>query len=260
MSSELQRAMSMDSRENWIRVVNYGMLFLLAVLLVYGLFFAFQHPLDWSSVWQYRKLFFEGWLNTIVISLCSLVLSLVIGTLGAFFQRSGIPWLVIPMKWYVEIIRGTPLLVQILFFYYVVAFHVGLENRYAAGVMILSLFNGAYITEMLRAGIDAVSTTQRMSARAIGLTRYQAYRYVIMPQAIRQTIPPLAGQFASIIKDSSLLSIIGINEVTNSAQQINSATYSTLESYLPLAIAYLILTFPISLWSKQLEKRFKYET
>lgn len=252
--SNSARAMKM------IKILNYIGLALLALLLFYGLFFIVKHPMDWSSVWEYRQLFFQGWLITIGISICSLFLSLIIGTVGALCQRSGIPLLAVPTKCYIELIRGTPLLVQILFFYYVVAHHIGLDNRYVAGIIILSIFNGAYICEMLRAGIDAVSTTQRMSARAIGLTRYQSYRYVIMPQAIRQTIPPLAGQFASIIKDSSLLSIIGINEVTNSAQQINSATYSTLESFFPLAVAYLVLTFPISLWSKHLEKRFRYET
>jgi polar amino acid transport system permease protein len=216
--------------------------------------------MDWANVWEYRQLFFHGWLVTIGISIASLLLSLLIGAIAAVCARSGNGFLIIFTKCYIELIRGTPLLVQILFFYYVVAHHVGLENRYVAGVIILSIFHEAYISEVLRAGIDAVSSTQRMSAKAIGLTRYQSYRFVIIPQAIRQTIPPLTGQFASIIKDSSLLSIIGINEVTNAAQQINSATYSTLESFLPLAVAYMILTFPISVWSKRLEKRLRYET
>lgn len=242
---------------NFTRWVAY---LLLAGLLFYAVLFFARSRLEWESVWEYRTLFFHGWLVTVALSICSLLLSLIIGFLGAIAERSGINLLTIPVKCYIELIRGTPLLVQILFFYYVIAHQVGLENRYVAGVLVLSFFHGAYISEMFRAGIEAVSSTQRMSARAIGLTRYQAYRFVIMPQAIRQTIPPLAGQFASIIKDSSLLSIIGINEVTNSAQQINSATYSTLESFLPLAVGYLILTLPISLWSRRLEKRFKYET
>lgn len=219
-----------------------------------------HQKLDWSSVWAYRTLFFHGWLITIGLSIGSLFLSLIIGSIAALCARSNIPLLTSLAKIYVELIRGTPLLVQILFFYYVVAHNIGLENRYIAGIIMLSLFNGAYIAEMIRSGIENVSATQRESARAIGLSRFQSYRFVIIPQAIRQVIPPLAGQFASIIKDSSLLSIIGINEVTNSAQQINSATYSTLEVYLPLGLAYLALTLPISLWSKQLEKRFQYET
>ncbi len=178
----------------------------------------------------------------------------------ALLSRSNL-WLATTFsRVYVELIRGTPLLVQILFFYYVIANQLGFENRYLAGIVVLSLFHAAYIAEMIRAGLDTVSATQQESARAIGLSHWQAMRFVLFPQAVRQVIPPLAGQFASIIKDSSLLSVIGINEITNAAQQINSATYSTLEVFLPLALAYLILTLPISLWSRRLERRFAYET
>lgn len=233
---------------------------LIGSFLIYFIFLSFDQKLEWESVYEYTPLFLKGWTITIGISVASLALSLIIGLISALSNRSPI----LLVKWinqiYVEGIRGTPLLVQILFFYYVVAHQIGLENRYVAGVIMLSLFHGAYIAEMLRAGIENISATQKESALAIGLTRFQTYRFVIFPQAIRQITPPLAGQFASIIKDSSLLSIIGINELTNSAQQINSATYSTLETYLPLGLAYLILTLPISLWSKQLENKFRYET
>lgn len=231
-----------------------------ALVLFYFLFFAAINKLHWSEVWEYRQLFFQGWLITIGLSFASLILSLLIGSLAAICSQSKLTFFSTLSKAYVEIIRGTPLLVQILFFYYAVAYYIGLENRYIAGVIILSLFNGAYIAEMIRSGIEAISTTQLDSARAIGLSPVQTYRFVIFPQAFRQLLPPLTGQFASIIKDSSLLSVIGINELTNSAQQINSATYSTLETYLPLGIAYLLLTLPISLFSKYLEKRFQYET
>jgi len=120
------------------------------------------------------------------------------------------------------------------------------------------MFAGAYISEIIRAGIENVSETQLESARAIGLTRYQIYRYIITPQVTRQILPPLAGQFASLIKDSSLLSVISVSEFTLNAQEVNAFTFSTLESYLPLALGYLVLTLPISLWTKQLEKKFRY--
>ncbi|MBA3958400.1 MAG: amino acid ABC transporter permease [Parachlamydiaceae bacterium] len=231
-------------------------------LCILGLFFLsiYHQDLQWASVWEYRSLFLKGWVNTILISLASLLLSFGIGLLTALIARSGILLGHMITQLYIELIRGTPLLVQILFFYYVIAHHMGLENRYISGTLMLSIFHGAYIAEMIRSGIDSISSSQLESARAIGLSKFQTYRFLIFPQAIRHILPNLAGQFASIIKDSSLLSIIGINEITNSAQQINSATYSTLESYLPLAFAYLILTLPISLWSKHLEKRFQYET
>jgi polar amino acid transport system permease protein len=234
----------------------------LAFALICSLLFLVMghHDLQWENVWAYRGLFFKGWLTTIQISLACLVLSFLIGLLAALIKRSSFTLGAVLTKVYIEVIRGTPLLVQILFFYYVIAHSIGLENRYVAGILILSLFHGAYIAEMIRMGIDNISATQLDSARAIGLSPLQSYRFVIFPQAMKQVVPPLAGQFASIIKDSSLLSIIGINELTNNAQQINSATYSTLEIFLPLGAAYLILTLPISLYSKYLEKKFRYET
>jgi polar amino acid transport system permease protein len=136
----------------------------------------------------------------------------------------------------------------------------GVANRYKVGVLTLAVFSGAYISEIIRAGIESIGRSQLESAKAIGLTRAQTYRHVIFPQALRQTLPPLAGQFVSLVKDSSLLSIIGISELTLSARNVASATYSTLESYLPLAAGYLILTLPISLWTRRLENRIRFDT
>ena len=97
-------------------------------------------------------------------------------------------------------------------------------------------------------------------ARAIGLSPLQTYRFVILPQVVRRILPPLAGQFASLVKDSSLLSIIAVSEFTLNAQEVNAFTFSTLESYLPLAVGYLLLTLPISLISRALERRFHFAT
>lgn len=219
----------------------------------------FGHTLQWDSVWQYRHLFIKGWLVTIFFSLMSLICSTLIGLIAALARRCGILVFRYLSFLYVEIIRGTPLLVQILFFFYVIANAVDISSRTFVGIITLSLFSGAYIAEMIRAGFDNIRESQLESAKAIGLSPFQTYRFVIFPQAFRQILPPLTGQFASIIKDSSLLSIIGINELTNSAQQINSATYSTLESFFPLAVGYLVLTLPISLLGKKMERKFSYE-
>ena len=214
----------------------------------------------WDAVWQYRDVFWKGWLLTIFISLVSLALSSLIGLGIALTRRSPVLPLRSLAMLYVELVRGTPLLVQILVLFYVVANAVGLENRLIAGVLILSIFSGAYLSEMIRAGIEAIPASQLESARAIGLTPFQMYRFVILPQALRQILPALTGQFASLIKDSSLLSIIGLGEFTLAAQQVNSATYRTFESYLPLALGYLVLTLPISICSRMLERRLRYET
>jgi polar amino acid transport system permease protein len=237
---------------------------LVAAAMVAAIFYFSFHQItyrwNWQAVLNYRSTLLSGWFMTLLISIASLILSTIIGIVFALARRSEI----LPLRYfahiYVELVRGTPLLVQILVFFYVVAdaFHVG--NRYLVGILILSFFSGAYISEIVRAGIESIGQSQLESAKAIGLTRPQTYRYVIFPQAIRLSLPPLVGQFVSLIKDSSLLSIIAVNEFTQAARDVNSITYSTLECYIPLAIGYLILTLPISLWTRSFEKQLRFET
>ncbi len=215
---------------------------------------------DWQGVWAYRAVFLQGWLNTVWISAAALLASILFGLAAALARRSHLTPLRAVGTLYIELVRGTPLLVQLLLLFYVVGHQLGLTNRYAAGILILALFSGAYVAEMIRAAVEGIPASQLESARAIGLTPLQTWRHVIIPQAVRHVLPPLAGQCASIIKDSSLLSILGIAEFTLAAQQVNSATYSTLESYLPLAVGYLALTLPVSLAARHLEARFRYET
>ncbi len=264
--------MSSDTRHTWWRAARDGSaplalraLYSAAILaaLSAGLYFAFAqiaYHWNWGGVWVYRARFVDGWLTTLALSAAALAVSTAIGVLAALARRSRVLALRQAAVVYVELIRGTPLLVQILVFFYVVANAFGVHDRFAAGVLILSLFAGAYIAEIVRGGIESIAASQLESARAIGLTPAQTYRYVIFPQAIRQMLPPLSGQFVSLVKDSSLLSIISIGEFTLSAQQVNSATYSTLESYLPLAIGYLLVTLPLSALSRLLEQRFRYES
>jgi len=247
---------------SWLRGLWIGMVLLAVGILCTSVMggAAGVSRKGWESVWSYRDVFWRGWILTILLSLLALFASSLIGLGVALARRSALLPLRSAALLYVEVIRGTPLLAQILFLYYVVANGIGLQDRLISGVLILSLFSGAYLAEMVRAGIESVPASQLESARAIGFTTLQTYRYVIAPQALRQILPPLAGQFASLIKDSSLLSIIGIGEFTLAAQQVNSATYRTLESYLPLAVGYLALTLPVSLISKMLERHLRYES
>jgi polar amino acid transport system permease protein len=243
-----------------VRVFNITLVFLLLVFLFYFSFHQLNLHWRWRVVTDNRQKFFNGWLMTVLISVAALGLSTGIGLCFALGRRSRF----LPLRYfsqiYVELVRGTPLLVQILIFFYVIANAFQVNDRYLVGVLTLSFFSGAYISEIIRAGIESVGQSQLESAKAIGLTRAQTYRYVIFPQALRQTLPPLAGQFVSLIKDSSLLSIIGISEFTWNARDVNANTYSTLEAYIPLVAGYLILTLPISLWTRWLEQKHKYET
>ncbi|RLS78015.1 MAG: amino acid ABC transporter permease [Planctomycetota bacterium] len=214
---------------------------------------------NWSGVWDYRQKFLQGWFTTVALSLAALLASTAIGVIAAQMMRSGIALVESAARVYVEFIRGTPLLVQLLIGFYVVASAVGLENRYVVGTLVLALFSGAYMAEIFRGGLDAIPRAQLDSARAIGLSPWQTLRLVVLPQAVRIVLPSVAGQLVSLIKDSSLLSVIAISEFTLNAQEVNSFTYSTLESYLPLAAGYLALTLPLSALSRWLERRFAYE-
>ena len=226
-------------------------------MMFYLTFLSVSYTFNWSSIYEYKQKFIDGFLMTIVISFFALILSFIIGLFFAYGQNSKVIFLRFFSRFYIEGIRGTPLLVQILIFYYVFANSLGLDNRYIVGVIILALFSGAYVSEIIRAAIQSIEKEQFEASLSLGMTKYQMYRYIIFPQAFNRMLPALTGQFASIIKDSSLLSIISISEFTMNAQEVNAYTYSTLESYIPLAIGYLLLTYPISYYTSTLEKKLK---
>lgn len=218
-------------------------------------------PFSLSTLWEYRIRFMQGFILTIQISLFSMLISLLIGLLIAWGRQSKILYLNYLSSTYVQLIRGTPLLVQIIFFYYVIGTAWGVDNRFIAGVLILSIFEGAYISEIIRGGYVSIESKQTEIAKAIGLTKRQTFRYVILPQLTVRVLPALAGQFASVIKDSSLLSTIAVIELMQVTKEITANNFAIyFESYLVLALLYLSLTFPVSMLSKALEKRFTYET
>ena len=213
-----------------------------------------QYHWDWSVVWTYRRLFLDGLGVTVIVSLGAIVLGLVLGVASGLASVSGNVWLSELSGLYVGAFRGTPLLVQVLIFYFCVGVVVHLDSPIGIGTATLGFFAGAYISEMVRAGIESVDRGQWESAASTGLSRSQTLFHVIAPQAVRRIVPPVTGQFVSCIKDSSLLSIISVRELTKGAEMINATTYKTFEAYLPLALFYLLLTWPLSRLTRRLEK------
>ncbi|MEG1159148.1 MAG: amino acid ABC transporter permease, partial [Acidaminococcaceae bacterium] len=161
---------------------------------------------------------------------------------------------------YITFIRGTPLITQIYLFFYILGTAWGLENRFWSGVIILSLFEGAYIAEIIRGSLLSLDPQQLEAAKAVGFTRKQTLRHIVLPQLLARTIPALTGQFASIIKDSSLLSMIAVIELTQTFREISATNFQLFECYFLLGLLYLALTLPIAVISKALERRFNYET
>jgi len=250
-----------EGRNN--RKAHVFSLILVVLLLAAVFWFGFSrlgYRFAWDTIYNYRINFLKGYGTTLLLSLFALLLSLVLGILFGLGQSSTILPLRYLSRFYVELVRGTPLLVQILIFFYVIANAAGLNNRFIVGILIMALFSGAYIAEIIRGGVESIAASQLESARSLGFTPTQTYIHVIFPQVITRILPSLAGQLASLIKDSSLLSVIAIKEFTMAAREMNANTFSTMEAYIPLAVGYLLLTLPISRLTRYLEKRFSYET
>ena len=239
----------------WALVLSLG-----CTAAVYGVFAAVNYQWHWASLWEWRVLILKGWSRTVIIGLLAILLTIVVAFLLMLGQRSRVTPLRLFARACVEFLRGTPLLVLLLLGYYGVGNALRLHTPLVFGIVILALFEGAYLAEIFRAAWESIGASQLEAARAVGFSRSQTWRYVIFPQAIRRALPGTAGQMVSLVKDSSLLSVIGVEELTQMVKAANSQAYTALEGYLPLAVLYLALTLPLSWWARRLEARFKFET
>lgn len=193
---------------------------------------------------------------TIKISAISLVLAFFIGLLTAVLRLSDLVMGRVIARCYLEVVRNTPLLIQIFFIYFVLGPVLGLD-RFPAAVLALSLFEGAYVAEIFRSGILSVERGQIEAAASLGLSRYYIFRLIILPQAIRTTLPPLTSQAISLIKDSALVSTIAIYDLTMQAQALISETFLTFEIWFTVAILYLVITVTLSFFVAFLENKLK---
>ncbi|MBU1564771.1 MAG: amino acid ABC transporter permease [Proteobacteria bacterium] len=189
------------------------------------------------------------WLSG-VSSFFGLFLGLITG-LARVSKNFTIRWIALL---YVECIRGTPLLVQIFIAYFFLGTVFNL-SRNVCGVGALALFAGAYVAEIVRAGIQSISKGQTEAARSLGMTAFQTMRDVVMPQAFKRILPPLSGQFISLIKDSSLVSVIAITDLTKSGREIITSTFATFEVWLIVAAMYLLVTSLLSQLVFYMERR-----
>jgi polar amino acid transport system permease protein len=249
------------SRNNALRQVFWSIVLVMIVsLAVWAMFASVEYNWNWSALWKFRGLIMSGWLLTIFISAASLLLSIVLGFGLMIGQRS--PWMPVRMfcRGYVELVRGTPLLVQLLVGYYIIANSLRINMPIPVGIFLLGSFEGAYLAEIFRGALESIGASQLEAARAVGFDRTQTYRFVILPQAVRRALPGTAGEMISLIKSSSLLSVIGIEEVTQTVKVFGANTFATMEGFIPLALLYLALTLPLSWWARGLENKFKYET
>ena len=216
--------------------------------------------LDFRFFANFRVRVWKGFVMTLGLSAVSMGLSLLLGVLSAAGQSARFLPLRSLCTLYVRFIRGTPLIMQIYLFFYIVGTALGVDSRFVAGVVILSVFEGAYISEIIRGSLISMDESQLEAARAVGFSRRQTLTNVVLPQLVARTLPALTGQFASIIKDSSLLSIIAVTELTQSMKEISATNFRLFECYLFLGMLYLCLTLPVTFITKRLELRYHYES
>ncbi len=195
-----------------------------------------------------------GLWTTIWLSAASGVLALFLGLVTGLARVSSNYTVNALAAIYVEFIRGTPLLVQIFIAYFFIGTVFDL-SRNVAGVGALALFAGAYVAEIVRSGIQAIPKGQTEAARSLGMSSLQTMRDIILPQAFKRILPPLSGQFISLIKDSSLVSVIAITDLTKSGREIITSTFATFEVWLVVAAMYLIITSMLSQLVYYMERR-----
>ena len=194
---------------------------------------------------------------TIEITALSVFFGMLIGIVVALVRLSDFRIL----RWlgnvYVDFIRGTPLLIQIFLVYFSLPSIIGHRvDAFFAAISACSINSGAYVAEVFRGGIQPIDVGQMEAGRSMGMTWWQTMRYIILPQAFKRIIPPLGNEFIAMLKDSSLVSVIGFEELTRRGQLIIARTYASFEIWMAVAIIYLILTFTVARLTGLLERKF----
>lgn len=254
-------------RQRLVRQIKVGLVIL--VLLALLSFMLLQLQLDPAYMVNNAGFVIQGLLVTIGVSLASITLASVLGLLGALGRLSSNAIALGVSTFYISLIRGTPLLVQIYIIYlglpqlgkqitaagYPRLGELFILSALQSGILALSLNYGAYMTEIFRAGIQAVSPGQWQAAAALGMSRWQTLRFIVLPQAIRTVIPAIGNQFISMQKDSTLVSLMGIWEITYRANRLARKDSKFMEMFLLAAAVYWVLTIVSEWLQRKLEER-----
>lgn len=215
-------------------------------------------PFDFSLIIDSLPLLGIGALVTIEITAVAVAIGVMIGLFVGIAELSRYWYFRVPAKVYVDFIRGTPLLVQIFIIYFALPIVLGVRvEPFVAAVAACSINSGAYVAEIFRAGIQSIDKGQTEAGRSLGMSWGQTMIFIVIPQAFRRIIPQLGNEFIAMLKDSSLVSVIGFEELTRKGQLIIASTYGSLEIWSAVAVIYLIMTLSITRFVAYLEKRFK---
>jgi glutamine transport system permease protein len=208
---------------------------------------------------KYLPMLLQGMRMTIQLTIIAVAVGTVIGLFGSLFRLSHFKPVAWAAKGYVDFFRGTPLLVQIFLIHYGIPPVLGMAQPFPvflSGTIALSLNSGAYIAEIFRGGIQSIHRGQMEAARSLGMNYAQAMTYVILPQAFKRSIPPLGNEFIAMLKDSSLVSVISLQELMMSGRIMMGRSFRPFETWVTVALLYLVMTMTISQFVSYLERVF----
>lgn len=212
-----------------------------------------------KTMWHYWSYFAKGIQYTLLITVVSVFFGFIIGTFLALMRLSNSKILHGFAVAYIEFVRGTPLMVQVMFIYFGVGALIQSLPALLAGIIATSLNSGAYVAEVIRSGIEAINVGQTEAARSLGMSQNQTYRYVIIPQALKNIWPALGNEFITLIKESSIVSIIGVSDLMYQSQLVQSATYRGVAPLFVTMLIYFVMTFGLSKLLGLLERKMKHD-
>ncbi|GHB14031.1 amino acid ABC transporter permease [Salinicola rhizosphaerae] len=216
----------------------------------------FNFQFDWQAAIASLPFLLKGLPYTLLISFAGLAIGFVVGILCGLMRISPTRWLRYPAIVYIEVFRGTPVLVQVLFIFYGLPSLLGGPiNALTAGIAAIALNAGAYISEIVRGGVQSIERGQREAGLSLGLSGGQTFRYIVWPQALKRMIPALGNQGIVSIKDTSLFSVIGVGELVRQGQVYIAQTFTALEVYFMIALLYLVITLSLSMALSLLERK-----
>lgn len=214
--------------------------------------------MDFSFLSKYYLFFLNGAKFTVVLAIFTVIFGVILGVILALMRISNNKLLNFIGAAYVEFIRGTPVLVQVYLIFYGLPSILGINfPDMVAGILALTINSGAYVAEIIRAGIQAVDKGQLEAARSLGMKYTTAMRYIIVPQAIKNILPALGNEFITVIKESSIVSVIGIHELMYNADTVRGNTFRAFEPLIIAAVMYFVMTFTLSKLMGKAERRLK---
>ena len=212
--------------------------------------------MNWQLIWTSLPQLLQAFLLTLQLAVVSIVGCTVIGLLVGGLRTVRFRVVAGLARAYVEVFRGSPLPITLLFVYFGAALYLGYSsNVFAAAAVGLSVYHGAYVAEIFRSGIQAVPSAQREAAQTLGLSAMQTFWFVVLPHTRRIVFPPLIGQFISLIKDTSIAFVIGLVELMKAGQAIVDRTAEPIPIYLTIAALYFVTCYPLSLWVRRNERK-----